>query len=227
VTFESFPREGLDFLERLAENNDRAWFNEHRQEYEEHVLEPARDLVAAMGDAFDRAGIDVHAEPKVGGSIMRIARDTRFSKDRRPYKTHLDLWFWEGSCPSRDCPGYFFRLTPETLVLGAGMHRFERSVLERYREAVAYPGRGEALVRAVERVRAAGAELGGRAYKRVPRGYEAEGARADLLLHDGLYAWIELAKPRETHTSSFPGFCVDRFRTLEPVQAWVVELTAR
>lgn len=224
MAFAGFPREGLLFLGELGRHNERAWFQEHRNEYDDFLLEPARDFVEAIGAEFDRAGIDVHAEPKVGGSIMRIARDTRFSKDKRPYKTHVDLWFWQGSGPSRSCPGYWFRLTPDALLLGAGMHSFEPPLLERYREAVADPVRGEALGRAVTKVSGTGADVWGKTYKRIPRGYEAQGARAELLLHGGLYAGIELTTPPELHTARFPAFCVERYTGLAPLQEWLVEL---
>lgn len=157
---------------------------------------------------------------------MRIARDTRFSRDKRPYKTHLDLWFWQGNGPSRESPAYWFRLRPDLLILGAGMHRFERGQLDRYREAVVEPGRGEALSAALDAVRAAGAyEIGGRRYKRLPAGYEAPPERAELLLHDGLYAGLELALPEIVHTPRFPVFCIGHYGRLRPLQEWLVELT--
>ena len=227
MAFVGFPRQALDFLAALAEHNDRAWFEEHRDEYEQGLLEPARDLVVALGEELDRRGISVHAEPRVNGSIFRINRDTRFSKDKRPYKTHLDLWLWQGEGPSRLCAGYFFRLTPQELVLGAGRHHFEPPLLARYRDAIADPERGGALGQAVERVEAAGYEVGGRRYKRLPAGYEADGRRAELLLHDGLFAFAQLEPvPREAHTADLPAFCAARFAELEPVQDWVVDLQA-
>jgi uncharacterized protein (TIGR02453 family) len=225
VAFDGFAPGALDFLSGLAQNNDRAWFTQHRDEYEQLLLEPARDLVVALGEELDRRGLAVHADPRVNGSIFRINRDTRFSKDKTPYKTHLDLWVWQGEGPSRLCPGFFFRLTSDALLLGAGKHHFEPPLLERYRAAVAEPARGGALVEAVEAVERAGHELGGRRYKRQPAGYEAEGRRAELLLHDGLFAYTELRPaPPETHTRELPSLCAQRFAELEPVQAWLVAL---
>jgi uncharacterized protein (TIGR02453 family) len=223
VAFEGFPAEALVFLADLGRNNDRAWFQEHRDEYDRLLLEPARDFVEAIGERLPEA----QADPRVGRSIMRINRDTRFSKDKRPYKDHLDLWFWQGEGPSRGCPGYWFRLTPGRLILGAGMHSFERDMLERYREAAADERLGGALVEAVERLRAGGFEIGGRHYKRMPAGYDVPPERAELLLHSGLYTGIELEPPPpETATPEFPAFCAARWRTMAPLQDWLVELVA-
>ncbi len=223
MAFEGFPAEALVFLANLARNNDREWFHEHRDEYDRLLLEPARDFVEAMGDQLPEA----HADPRVGRSIMRINRDTRFSKHKRPYKDHLDLWFWQGEGPSRGCPGYWFRLTPERLILGAGMHSFERDMLERYREAVADGRLGGALVETLERLRADGHEIRGRRYKRVPAGYDVPPERSELLLHAALYTGIELEPPPpETATAEFPAFCAARWRTMTPLQEWLVELVS-
>ena len=222
--FEGFPVEGIRFLADLRDHNDREWFTANRETYDRALIEPARDLVEAIGLELERAGIDANADPRVGGSIFRINRDTRFSKDKRPYKDHLDLWFWQGAGPSRERPGYFFRLTPEALFLGAGMHHFERPLLERYRAAVVDDRRGAALARAVAQVERAGFDVGGRTYKRVPTGYDAPEKRAPLLLHGGLYAGMELAHPKELHRRAFPRFCVSHFRKLRPLQDRIVEL---
>jgi uncharacterized protein (TIGR02453 family) len=222
--FEGFPRDGIGFLAELRRNNEREWFAAHRDTYERCLLDPARDLVEAVGAELARAGIEAHADPRVGGSIFRINRDTRFSKDKRPYKDHLDLWFWQGSGPSRAHPGYFFRLRPEVLVLGAGMHVFERALLERYRAAVADDERGNELVRAARRVEKNGYDVWGRRYKRVPAGFDVDEARAQFLLHDGLFAGIELPLPPEVHTGALPRLAVSHYRKLRPLQDWLARL---
>ena len=145
MSFAGFPRELIDFLSELRKNNDREWFQAHRGEYESFLFEPAREFVVAIGDCLSKLGSDIHAEPRVRGSIFAINRDVRFSKDKTPYKTHLELWFWQGDGPSRERPGYFFRLTPESLTLGAGMHGFSDATLERYRNAVLDPITGGKL----------------------------------------------------------------------------------
>src|ERR1700674_3689180 len=119
VAFQGFRPELIAFLQDLAANNNREWFLAHRQAYEEYLLEPAREFVMAMGQCLPKLGETIHAEPKIHGSIFAINRDTRCSSDKTPYKTYVDLWFWQGNGPSRERPGYFFRLMPESLVLGA------------------------------------------------------------------------------------------------------------
>src|SRR5262249_35835244 len=122
--------------------------------------------------------------------------------------------------------GYFFRLRPDSLQLGVGMHHFEDPLLGRYRQAVVDPIRGEALGRAIEQVRAAGPyDLGGEHYKRVPAGLPADHARADLLRHAGLYAGVELLPlPPEVHGPALLDLCAEHWTRMRPLQDWLVEL---
>src|SRR5689334_9303124 len=109
-TFPGFSPDLLDFLAVLRRNNSREWFAAHRDQYQRLLLEPARSFVMSMAELLPRLGPELHAEPRVHGSILAINRDTRFSPDKTPYKTHLDFWFWHGDGPSRERPGYFVRL---------------------------------------------------------------------------------------------------------------------
>src|SRR3954449_1540080 len=150
TAFAGFPSEGLEFLEGLAADNSRDYFEAHRSTYEAALLQPAKDFVVALGEELSaRVSPGLRAEPRINGSILRINRDTRFSSDKRPYKEHVDLWFWEGEGPSRERPGLFLRLRPATVTLGAGMHRFEPGALAAYRAAVADETAGRALESAI------------------------------------------------------------------------------
>jgi uncharacterized protein (TIGR02453 family) len=225
VSFDGFDPGLLAFLRGLREQNNREWFQAHRDEYESLLLEPARDFVEATGDELRPFVPEVGAEPRVNGSIFRIARDTRFSKDKRPYKDHLDLWFWVGD--RKRGPGFWFRLDPEQLLLGSGAHHFDPGQLARFREAVVDDERGEALHRETERLAAAGYELGGKTYKRQPRGYEAPAERAELLLHGGVFGWMRFEPvPDEVFTPAFPRFCAERYRPLAPLVEWLEPIAA-
>ncbi len=225
--FSGFQSEGFDFLRDLAVNNSKPWFEANRRRFDEGLLGPGRLFVSAMGMALSEFAPGIHAEPRVSGSIFRIHRDIRFSRDKRPYKTHFDLWFWQGDRHSRDCPGYFLRLTPDAVVAGAGRHAFDKEILAAFREAVADERRGEALEQALATVRAAGADVGGAHYKRVPRGFAADHPRADLLRYNALHAWIEEPLPPQVHTAEFVDFCYERFQKVSPVQQWILDLYDR
>jgi uncharacterized protein (TIGR02453 family) len=223
VAFRGFRPELLHFFDCLAADNRREWFQAHREAYETLFLEPARQLVLALGELLPHLGSNIHAEPKIHGSILAITRDTRFSADKTPYKTYLDLWFWQGDGPSRECPGYFFRLSGQSLILGAGMHAFSaEGALERYRQAVLDPERGQRLKAAAEAV---GMDrIRGRTYKRVPHGLPLDHPRSDWLRHSGLFAEVDQPLPPELYTPALPELCVAHFARLAPLQQWLVDL---
>jgi uncharacterized protein (TIGR02453 family) len=92
--FRGFAEEGLRFLDELALNNNKQWFDSHRPQFDEYLLEPAKAYVVEVGARLqERISPGIHAEPRINGSIMRMNRDIRFSKDKSPYKT----WFDSGS----------------------------------------------------------------------------------------------------------------------------------
>jgi uncharacterized protein (TIGR02453 family) len=150
AAFPGFARELIEFLSALERNNDKAWFDRNRKTYERLLLEPAKRLVAAMQPALAAISPGLRAEPKVGGSILRIARDVRFRKDKTPYKTTLDMMFWEGHGRNRETPGFFIRIAPSLLGIGGGLHGLTPQQLERYRRAVVDDGLGAALRRALD-----------------------------------------------------------------------------
>jgi uncharacterized protein (TIGR02453 family) len=222
--FEGFPRECLEFYRDLAHNNDTAWFADHKADYEEYVLKPARLFVMEMGDRLQAIAPGVNVDPRVNRSIFRIYRDTRFRQDKTPYKTHLGLWFWEGIAPRMECSGFYFHLEADRLLLGAGMYRFPEGLLDKYREYVVDRRHGAALSRAVAEATADGRySLGGVRYKRVPRGYDPAHPNAALLLHDGLSVGIESGIPEELFTPSLPDYCLERFIPALPLHRWLMD----
>ncbi len=223
--FKGFPRQAPDFLKRLAANNHKPWFEAHKAEYERLLREPSRDFVRAAAAPLQALAPGVHADPRVNRSLFRIYRDQRRVKEGPPFKEHMGLWFWEGPGHRMSCSGFYFHLEPDRLVLAAGMPWFKGEILHAYRRAAQHPVRGRALREAVDQVLARGYELGGRTYKRLPRGADPEHPNADLLLHSGLYARVETDIPPEVFTPECLDYCLARWVEMLPVHQWLVELT--
>jgi uncharacterized protein (TIGR02453 family) len=222
--FSGVPKQTLTFLRGLSKHNDKAWFQAHRDDYEAYWLEPAKALVDALGDRLRALAPEVTAEPRVNASIFRINRDVRFSADKRPYKDHLDLWLWEGPDRTSSASGFYVRLTPRALVLGAGIHRFSREQLQRFRGAVHDARSGEALVSVAAALKRRGYPLQGQRYKAVPRGFASDHPRAEHLRHDGLWAGPRLAPlPEAVHTARLVRMCMQHFERLLPVHRWLVD----
>jgi uncharacterized protein (TIGR02453 family) len=225
--FAGFPKGTLAFLDGLAAHNAKPWFDAHRAEYETFYVEPAKAFVNALGPKLRKLQPGLHFEPRVNGSLFRINRDIRFAKDKSPYKTHLDLWFWLGDAKGWDCPGFFFRLTPERVIVGGGMHMLSKPALDAYRHAVVDPKAGAALVAALAKVRKAGADVGGSSRKTVPRGFDKMHPHAALLLHEGLTAGLEVPVPKEAATAKFVDWCVKRYAAAVPLNDWLLRYVVK
>jgi uncharacterized protein (TIGR02453 family) len=224
--FAGFPKETVTFLPDLAKNNRKTWFNAHRDEYERFIADPAKTFTEAMGERLTAFAPGIIAEPRVNGSIFRIYRDTRFSKDKTPYKTHLGVFMWEGEGPKMECPGFYFHLEPPSLLLGGGVHIFSKHLLDEYRRSVIHPEHGPDLAEAVQSV-SKHLDIGGRHYKRTPRGYDPEHPLTEFLLHNGLTAWTEGQIPEELYSDALLDHCFGVFEQMVPLHNWLLKMVAR
>jgi uncharacterized protein (TIGR02453 family) len=226
--FNGFPKECVDFYTELAQNNSKTWFDAHKKDFDKYVMGPARDFVSDMGRSLAKIAPKISADPRVNRSIFRPYRDVRFSKDKTPYKTHLGIFFWEGSRPKMECSGYYFHLEPPTLFLAAGIHCFSPMLLGTYRDSVVDPNYGSELLKAIRQIsKHKGYSVGGTHYKKTPRGYDASHENAAMLLHNGLYVWTEEEIPSEFYSPQILDYSIDRFKKMSPLHNWLVSMTAR
>ena len=221
--FSGFPKEALAFLEGLKQHNEKAWFEANRGTFEKALVVPGRALVGELGERLvAETGLTLHVEPKIGGSIMRQHRDTRFSKDKSPYKTYFGLWFWEGEGKSSARPGFYMGFSGADFTLGAGKHQFEDGQLAAYRAAVDAPKSGGELEKIVAALRATGQyEIAGQTYKNVPGAFPREHARGELLKHTGLHVERRGAPPQELHSAALVEHALGHYRRLTPLMRWL------
>jgi len=228
LQFKGFPRESVTFFAELQANNSKNWFDAHKENFDTFVMAPARDFVFHMGVRLQEIAPDIVADPRVNKSIFRPYRDTRFSKDKTPYKTHLGIFFWEGRLPKMECAGYYFHLEPPHLMLAAGIHCFSKRLLELYRDSVVDPEYGPTLSEAIKKAeKNRGYAVGGEHYKKTPRGYDPQHENARLLLYNGLYVATTGPIPDELFTPDFPDYCFAKFKKMAPLHEWLVQMTSR
>jgi uncharacterized protein (TIGR02453 family) len=169
-----FSRSTLTFLEDLEKNNDRDWFAANKARYEECAREPMLAFIRAMAPRLKRISPHIAvSDRKAGGSMGRIHRDVRFSKDKSPYKTHAGLHFRHEAAADVHAPGFYLHLEPGQSFVGVGIWHPEPPTLKRLREAVARDAAGWRRATA-----AAGFKkryrLSGDALKTPPRGFDPE-----------------------------------------------------
>jgi len=127
----------FDFLNDLKANNNRDWFNDHKQQYEDVVRTPALNFITDMANELPMISEHFLAIPKkVGGSMMRVYRDTRFGKDKRPYKTNIGIQFRHEMGKDVHAPGFYLHIEPEECFVGAGIWRPDSTALHKIRDAI-------------------------------------------------------------------------------------------
>ena len=135
--FKGFPRDAVAFLDDLTKNNTRDWFQRNKGRYEESVQEPARALVRALAERFAVFAPHVVADDrKSGGSLMRIHRDVRFSKDKRPYDPRVAAQFFHENGKKASAPGYYVHIGPDAVTLGAGVWRPDTPEVGKIRDRI-------------------------------------------------------------------------------------------
>ena len=220
--FAGFPTETVRFLDDLAHNNTKTWFDAHRRDYDEFWIEPAKAFIEAAGESLQDLA-PVEAQPRINGSIFRINRDTRFSKDKTPYKDHLDFWFWEGE-RKHAVSVFFMRISPTQFGIGVGAHGFDKDRLAAFRHAVVDPTTGAALASAVGSVEKAGWPVKGTKYKQLPKGFEAAGEPQERFLRYGaLWCSEDVAIPASLHNRRLIGYAMNRWTKLKPLHRWLVD----
>ncbi len=219
--FRGFPERAFSFFREIAANNSREWFEAHKQEYIDNVQSPAQSFVVALGERLRAVSPELTYDPRPhGGSIMRIYRDIRFTKDKSPYKAHLGINFWQGGKKSGK-PGVHFYMDVTGGRLYAGMHQFSKGALSAYRKAVADKRLGADLDTALRSIESnPGFEIGGEQFKRVPRGYDPDHPRGDLLRYKGLYAMSPFIEIEQLGSPDVVDLCLDYAQALSPLNLW-------
>lgn len=227
--FVGFPSAGISFLQELGRNNNRDWFEAHRSTYEECVRAPALELVAALGTRVAAAFPPVtYRAGGNGGSLMRINRDTRFSADKRPYKTQVAMIFVPEAKSKMAVPGFGLQITTECAELVVGQFAFDPGQLEAFRRAVLDPTAGAALTQTAERIAQAGAyPLGGQQLKRVPSGYDSDHPMAEWLKFKGFHVFAPTIPLEVVATPGLVDAAMHHFHAMAPIWSWLMEYVER
>jgi len=221
--FSGFPRGGLAFLRELAAHNDRAWFEEHRAAWDDQIVPAMLALCAGLQERLADVMPRLTFLPRIGGSLFRLNRDTRFSKDKSPYKTHTAAMLWEGG-EKHSAPGVYVHVGTEEVIFGGGIWIFDEAQLDRYRKRVADDRKGPALEAALKQAKKAGlVPDAAEKLVRVPRPFDPEHPRGDLLKLKGLVVG-KTSKPGPwLHSAELLDRAEAAARAYAPLHAWLRE----
>lgn len=173
TVFSGFPKDLFRFLEDLSENNNREWFNNNKDRYKESVVAPVGSFISAMGERLNKISDSFIADPRPNvGSMFRIYRDTRFSKDKSPYKENVGCQFRHVAGKTAHAPGFYVHLQPGNIFIGAGVWTPPNPVLDKIRTAIVeQPKRWSKVANNKNLIKTFG-QIVGEQLKRPPRGYD-------------------------------------------------------
>ena len=200
MAFTGWPPSALDFYDGLEADNSRAYWADHKDVYERDVKAPMVALLSELRSEFGEA------------KLFRPNRDTRFSRDKSPYKTAI----------AARVGLHYVQLSAEGLMAGGGMYHMDSGQLARYRAAVAGDGPGRALDSLVSAMRQSGLEVhGSDALKTAPKGYDRDHPRVELLRFKGLVVMQRWAPARWLSTTGAKTRVVGLFHAAAPLLDWL------
>ena len=174
-TFDGFPPALYEFLDKLAVNNNREWFNRNKTRYRAEVLMPMCGFIAAFGPRLARISPHFVADPRPnGGSMFRVYRDIRFAKDKKPYKEHAACQFRHEAGKDVHAPGFYLHLDRDGVWLGGGIWKPPAKPLYKIRERIQLDAKGWGKIIRSQKIKSRFGAVEGERLKRAPRGFSEE-----------------------------------------------------
>jgi len=218
--FNGFPKDFFTFFAELADNNNREWFNSNKDRYSASVVNPISEFIVSMAPRLEDISEHYTADPKPhGGSMFRIYRDTRFSRDKTPYKTHAGVQFRHAAGKNAHAPGFYVHLAADGLFFGGGIWQPPGPHLNLIRDYIADNARSWARISNAPRVKEVGG-IKGDSLKRPPRGFDAEHVHIEDLKRKSFYVMTQ-APARNALKPGFADEVADGFRRAAPLNRFI------
>ena len=211
----SFSPELFAFLRELKSHNEREWFNANKARYEDELKEPALAFIEDMAYRLPQVAPQLTADTR---SLFRIYRDTRFAKDKTPYKTHVGIYFRHARSGDADTAGMYVHLEPRHVFLGAGIWHPGTPALKRIRDALV--ARPEAWREAVAAGEPAWTLAEGEKLKRPPAGYDKEHPLIEDIKRKSFAITSPLTQ-REATGRGFLDLCEERAAAARPFMTFL------
>ncbi|MGH9672816.1 MAG: DUF2461 domain-containing protein [Bryobacteraceae bacterium] len=211
--FPGFPEVGVQFLRGLSRHNRREWFQPRKEIFERDVKKPMEALVEALNADFARYAPDYITDPNK--AVYRIYRDTRFSHDKTPYKTHIAASFWRRGFQKHVSAGYYFSVSPKEIEVAGGIYMPGPEQLLAIRRKLASDHEAFRKLLKARVLRSTMGDLQGDSLSRVPKGFPADHAAADLIRRKNWIFYVLLDGKLSTSPKLLDEV-TRRFRALAP-----------
>ena len=230
MEFNGFPKKALPFLAAIKKNNNKEWFELHRTEYEEYILNPSRLFVQEMGENLQALEPTINFSPKINKSLYRIYRDTRrMGANKAPIKHRIGFIFWQGNHKRMQSSSFYLHFSPDELMVATGVRWFEKPMLDAFREYIKDEKRREELHTVLQNIKSLdkGYTHLEKGYKRYPRGFDASMTNADLSLYKGM-ATFKVLNPKLIHNGEkLIETLYEIYSDMLPLQQYMYEVSLR
>ncbi len=189
MEFSGFSKKVLPFLDSIRKNNNKIWFEAHKSEYENLILNPSRAFVVEMGEHLQALEPTINAEPKINKSLYRIYRDTRrMGANKEPIKHRIGVIFWQGSGKRMQSSSFYMHFSPDELYVAVGVRWFEKPMLDAFREYIKNDVKRQELADILNKIKEMGKNYTHleKGYKRYPKGFDKDMPNVDLSLYKGM-----------------------------------------
>lgn len=222
TVFQGFEPSMMEFMSDVAANNNREWFQANKQRYEDEVREPIFSWIRAIKPHLQELSpCFLAVARKVGGSMMRIHRDVRFSKSKEPYKTNIGVQFRHVMGKDVHAPGYYVHFSPQECFLGVGIWRPDSASVGKIRKAIDEHQEDWQLTRDDEAFQEL-FDLGGESLKRPPRGYKKDHPLVEDLKRKDFIA-VHNYPIEQIYADDFVDYVVHAFATATPLMSFLCE----
>lgn len=217
-----FNRKTVKFLKELEQNNNREWFADNKLRYEDEVRLPALNYIESMTGPIAKISPFFVVNPKkVGGSLMRVHKDIRFSKDKTPYKTNIGIQFRHARGKDVHAPGFYLHIEPKEVFVAAGIWRPESSTLKNVRTLIdEYPDEWNELSKKI--TKKAGFEFGGTSLKRPPKGFDKDHPLIEDLKRKDFIA-VQNLKISDIYSKDFTKQSAKLFKAVSPLVQFICD----
>ena len=216
-SFPGFPKDFVRFFKELKNNNNREWFAENKLRYKQSIVVPLCDFIVAMGPRLEKISNCYVADGRAnGGSMFRIYRDVRFSKDKRPYKEHAACHFRHEAGKDAHAPGFYLHIEPDEVRIGGGIWMPPNTHLDKIRQAIVEkPQQWKKITGSVTFKKYFNSVMGD-GLKRPPRGFDKEHPLIEDLKRKSFFAMHKVAV-KEIYTPQFIVEVERTFKALSPM----------
>ncbi len=223
--FNGFNKDAIEFLKDLKQNNTKVWFEDNRSRYEKAILEPNIEYVNEMGEHLQVLVPSIKAKPKVSGSLFRIYRDVRFSKDKTPMKSKIGILFWQGQAHRMQSSCFYMHYDINEVFYATGIRGFKTVLLKTYREYIKIDENRNSLHAILQNLKNKGYDIPEAHYKRYPLGFDKDDENVYLSLYNCMFAYKVFPIDEVFFTEEVVNRAFKLYEDMFELQQWLYELT--